>query len=323
MEQPSGKGKRTSRKEKQPSGKEKQHSSKEKQHSSKGKQPSSKTRSTMGLSVERVGSFRPHENMLKITDPESGVIHYFIIPTPYFYLGDDPQLYSSDKGQPVENPTPPIAKKYIKQLRFKDKVPPLLSLTDAKKYIETVNSSIDSVRPPGDTKIVLDYDHNLTGEVSTYVYNMRKPYDLKLCLYKNDNCVSSIKLEKINNELLITSNTIPEFEGRKFNKLLRAISIVIAKQVDPSLLFVVSVPLNIQSLYLLVHYFNATFEEEELQKKFINFRSSLAEMSTFVNENQINLTKQRLKIELTPEIITKSMSLVNDTIRQIASTSSP
>jgi hypothetical protein len=283
------------------------------------KQTSRRAKPNMGLSVERVGSFRPHENMLKISDPKSGVIHYFIIPTPYFSLGDDTQLYYSDTGQPFENPTPPIHKKYIKQLRFKDKAPPLLDLTDAKKYIETVNSNLESVYPPGDTKIVLDYDHNLTGEVSTYLYNIRKPYDLKLCLYKNNNCVSSIKLEKIDNELLITSNTIPEFEGRKFNKLLRAISIVIAKQIDTSLQFVVSVPLNIQSLYLLVHYFNATFEAEQLQTEFTNFRSSLAEMSDFVDKNQIELTKQRLKIELTPEIITKSQSNVNDTLRQIAS----
>jgi hypothetical protein len=70
---------------------------------------------------------------------------------------------------------------------------------------------------------------------------------------------------------------------------------------------------------LLVHYFNATFEEVKLQTEFTNFRSSLAEMSDFVDKNQIDLTKQRLKIELTPEIITKSQSIVNDTLRQIAS----
>ena len=189
----------------------------------------------------------------------------------------------------------------------------MFDLQNAKKNI----SEINSVLCPG-LRLVLDYDYLLKGEVSTYQYNIRQPYDLKLCLYdlNSNNCVSSIKYDFKNTDVYITSNTNPAFEGRKYNKLLRAVSIVVSRIIYPEATKLLSIPFNIVSLYLLIHYYHAKFKDEKIQVLLEKDNENLTKngLKNFVKDNDIDLEKQTLTIDLLNE---NTMNTIKETIPKI------
>ena len=58
---------------------------------------------------------------------------------------------------------------------------------------------------------------------------------VKLCLNKDNNCISNLVINNDNARYNILSNTEKKYEGKKYNKLLTAVSIVIANALDESL----------------------------------------------------------------------------------------
>ena len=84
---------------------------------------------------------------------------------------------------------------------------------------------------------------------------------LLLCYFNENNCVSQILLNleyDFNDKqfLSIDSNTNSLYEGKKLNQLLRAVIIIIAKAINPEILYIRSNAVSPTSLYLLIKYFN-------------------------------------------------------------------
>jgi hypothetical protein len=81
-----------------------------------------------------------------------------------------------------------------------------------------------------------------------------------LCLFTGNTCVSSISMH-LNEELgvvYINSNTNVLYQRRQFNKLLRAVAIIISKAINPAIHTLTSVASNPTSASIMINSFNAT-----------------------------------------------------------------
>ena len=101
-----------------------------------------------------------------------------------------------------------------------------------KSKLEQINQRIKT-KCPG-LSLVLDTISNLKGEITTYDENERLLSDkyLILCLYHNENCISSVGLNILVQKgcifsVAINSRTKEEYSGKKYNKLLRAVVIIL------------------------------------------------------------------------------------------------
>jgi hypothetical protein len=106
-----------------------------------------------------------------------------------------------------------------------------------------------------DLRIVVDYRYNLKGRVTTY---SRNDSSLIICLYQRDHCISSITMSMYRDIIYISSRTEREYEGRKYNRLLRAVAILIAPLVKSGTVTpvrIVSEAESAVSVWLLMRYF--------------------------------------------------------------------
>ncbi len=93
---------------------------------------------------------------------------------------------------------------------------------------------------------------------------------LLLCLFNGNNCISSLELDiepNVNSNIYISSKTNKLYEKRKYNKLLRAIIIIIAKSIDPAIQYIQSAAINPVSAYLMLHSFNAVYKNRVTETK--------------------------------------------------------
>ena len=106
----------------------------------------------------------------------------------------------------------------------------------------------------------LDYVYNMNGDVASY---SSLSSTLLLCLnHPEKGCISSIELLIHGDNLMINSKTKPEFEGKKYNKLLRAATIILAPLLDCDEL--ASYAVNSISTWLLMDSFNAVTTDEKV-----------------------------------------------------------
>lgn len=140
---------------------------------------------------------------------------------------------------------------YIKRLECI----PLKNLDAAKEIIKSLNIALIE-RCPG-FRINIDYilnfeDHSL---ITSFSKN-EKPYQLLLCLFYANNCVSSLTIDYENEtEILFSSRTNKQYVRRKFNKLLRSIIIIIGKSLGADV--VSSYAVDPISAFLMLTSFNA------------------------------------------------------------------
>lgn len=97
--------------------------------------------------------------------------------------------------------------------------------------------------------------YNMNGHVTSYANDI---YKLLFCLnHSTEGCISSVQLISFGKDtILISSRTKPEFEGKKYNKLLRAATIIISPLLQFKTLS--SYAINPISTWLLMDSFNAT-----------------------------------------------------------------
>ena len=83
-----------------------------------------------------------------------------------------------------------------------------------------------------------------------------------MCLYSGNNCVSSIQIipKKASKTVEIRSRTDKNYEGKKYNKLLRSVVIILSSLLNIHEIH--SAAENIISALLLLKYFNAEIKEE-------------------------------------------------------------
>jgi len=157
----------------------------------------------------------------------------------------------------------------------------------------------------------IDYIFNLKNdtEINAFKYFGNS---LILCVFTNYVCVSSLVIQynSNNNEIMIDSKTKREYEGKKLNKLLRAVSILISKSLYPNAIYLTSSATNPISTYLMTHYFNAVAYNANEERIDLNNLNNLNEITEFFkNENGIET-----RVILTTENIQNAEDVFNNII---------
>jgi len=143
--------------------------------------------------------------------------------------------------------------------------PEMMDLTHAQTIVRELNESLKSKCP--DFYLNLDYITSFPKNSHASLY-----YDIYvnsyfcpkiiLCLFTKVNkiqkCVSSIAFNRMSDdEMSISSRTDTSYEGRKFNILLRAVSILISKHIMQTTETLISNAENVISAFIMLKWFNA------------------------------------------------------------------
>lgn len=143
-------------------------------------------------------------------------------------------------------------------------------LTRAHNLLDKLNDIIEE--ECNDLRLHLDYVYNMKNKVVSF--SMAPPKYLLLCLYHKEDCISSIELIPKEKTLIINSITENIYEGKKYNKLLRTVALMIASVFIPSFTTLSSTAMNPVSVWLLVSTLNGEISEDNvlwyifLKKKF-------------------------------------------------------
>jgi len=131
-------------------------------------------------------------------------------------------------------------------------------LEPAKEKLLTLTSIMRRVMKNDTLNFDLHYIYNVeeNSKMSSY-HNYGNV--LLLCLYYKDQCVGSLLLEygAKNKEIKIDSKTNERFQGRKINKLLRSVIVIIGNElIGNTKGFVSSFPINPISAHIMIKHLN-------------------------------------------------------------------
>lgn len=180
----------------------------------------------------------------------------------------------------------------------------MIQLNNAKENLDYLSNQLKCK----EYKFSIDYVFNLKNdtEINAFKYFGNS---LILCVFTKDVCVSSliIQYDSNNNEIMIDSKTKREYEGKKLNKLLRAVSILISKSLYPNAIYLTSSATNPISTYLMTHYFNAVAYNGNEERIDLNNLNEIKEF--FKNEDGVET-----RVELTTENIQNAEDVFNNII---------
>ena len=183
-----------------------------------------------------------------------------------------------------------------------------IDLSEAQREIVKLNIQLQSKCK--NLEIKFDFMYNLTNSVDSWAsgdYNI-----LTLCLYNDANCISSIQLLHPLNDISnvsVLSKTSPEYEGKKYNKILRAILIIISKfikynGISEIIKTIHSSATNPISAWLFINSFNAQTHDEkfnefikdkvlslDLIKEYFKINPEFSKLDTYIEVNNINIAK--------------------------------
>jgi len=131
----------------------------------------------------------------------------------------------------------------------------------------------------------LDYIYNMHPPNNRFAIRVRNPYLLILCLYNEHGCISSISINFEDESINIDSVTDSNFEGKKYNKLLRSVVILISVLLPVHISRIISVAINPISAYLLITYFGGIIPPPDIVPDNIEF-------FTFLQESHITITPE-------------------------------
>jgi hypothetical protein len=125
-------------------------------------------------------------------------------------------------------------------------------------YLNDKLISLNNILNCKDYEIKLNYIFQMKNN-TVFTAEMGKITRLLLCIYHNSNCVSSLSItyNDERKQISIDSETNPKYEGKKMNKLLRSVIIMMSKDMFPSADYVHSSAINPTSAYLMIKHFNA------------------------------------------------------------------
>ena len=144
-----------------------------------------------------------------------------------------------------------------------------IPLINARAHVASLN---EIMRPycPG-FHLMIDHITSFPENSTVALYHDNVPNwyvdpSIVLCLFTNNHCVSSITMKMNATErgfaLSIDSRTDEQYEGRKFNILLRAVAIIISKSLSESAVVFDSYAINWISAYIMINHFNAVSVRE-------------------------------------------------------------
>lgn len=142
---------------------------------------------------------------------------------------------------------------------------PLLDLSGTVDKVAELNTILKKKCP--NLSLHVDYIYNLVAPndvVRTYGNDFPDLNFPVLCLYNEHGCISSIELEistaKIPKGVTINSKTDTLYENKKYNKLLRCVSLLIMQLISPTITKLTSHTVNPISTYILMKYFGGRID---------------------------------------------------------------
>ena len=162
-------------------------------------------------------------------------------------------------------------------------------LKEIEEEIIRINEKLQKKCP--ELSVVFKNQYDMKGQLTTYlsgIFSSSRNDSLVLCLYYNNNCISSITFNyyRSSNSIEISSRTAGKYEGKKYNKLLRILTIIICRILiceNTNIKYITSSPENWISAWLLIDNFEVKFKDEGLQK--------------IINENENNRDNLKKAIE--------------------------
>ena len=194
-----------------------------------------------------------------------------------------------------------------------------INLDKTNEKITELNTKLQDKCP--ELSLKLDKYYNLTGSLSVYnkQYNENNT-NLVLCLYYNYNCVASIILNYKDNGIIeIDSLTSKKMEGKKYNKLLRSIIVLLASSLvcgKTKIHTINSLAINPISAWLLIGYYDSTYTSDppHLFDKFISENKEMNKRDLIFGayKKDINL---KIKVSITENNIDKATNIFNSLLK--------
>jgi hypothetical protein len=134
-----------------------------------------------------------------------------------------------------------------------------INLADAKNALNKINERLKEFnkKQKCDYKIDINYFYKIDKTAKVSAHHRVYPKTLVMCAFSNNICVSSMIIDYYNGAIEIFSRTKRGHKGDKLNKLLRAVIIIIGKDIHKDTKYIRSEAGNPISAYLMVKYFNA------------------------------------------------------------------
>lgn len=199
---------------------------------------------------------------------------------------------------------------------IRPKSPPCVgfhNLDNAKRIIDSLNHELQKTCPG--FHLHLDYITSFPSgsTVSLYSDVLLNAYinpPLLVCLMHGNECVSSITLKVSQSQITIDSKTNAQYEGRKFNTLLRAVAIMISKSILPSVNEVRSNAANVISAILMIKRFNACTPGGDISKTAIDPKKLDKTIHDYFSHNQ----GMETMVELNEDNIANATTVFHETI---------
>jgi hypothetical protein len=185
----------------------------------------------------------------------------------------------------------------------------------AKAVVNDLNVELNKTCP--NFKINIDYVFNLKEPSFVTTYSPPMVDTLLLCLFNDNNCVASLTVKfhfMDARKIDIDSRTELRYEGRKFNKLLRSVLIIISKALDERKQFISSEAINPISALLMIKSLNAiskNYAGEIILDKSSTFEDIKSAIEVAPNKSVISI------VELNDENIQNAQEVFNRTIQEI------
>jgi hypothetical protein len=155
---------------------------------------------------------------------------------------------------------------YINVVNFKKYVD--IEYVESQRYLDTLNRELHKICP--ELSLKLDKMYKMPGELNVFANMLNMLNELVLCLYYEGTCISSIQIKAISTGLIhIDSKTSSFYERNKYNKFLRAVSILISQYLTINrrpIIKMVSLAINPVSAFLLLKYFNASIDRDDVEE---------------------------------------------------------
>jgi len=201
----------------------------------------------------------------------------------------------------------------IRQVSSSCQCKPLIDLSNAKRIVDQLNAVLQP-KCPG-FHLYIDYitsfprDSSVSLYTDLFINSFFQP-QIVLCLFTGNNCVSSITIKVTGTEMTIDSRTNKPYMERKFNKLLRAVAIIISKSLNERAERLVSSAENVISALLMIKRFNAVPRNGDISSKTV----APEKLDKVIKEHFDHVGGMETCVELNEENIANATSVFHETI---------
>ena len=233
------------------------------------------------------------------------------------------QIYFDDRSQPRDsfiihdelNRKNPYDFAIIKKTSSRE-CEKFISLSNAKIIVRQLNDALQMTCPGFYLNIdyITAFPPNSTAALYSGIYsNSYFHPPIVLCLFTDSECVSSITIKIRGNHITIDSKTDERYEGRKFNTLLRAVAIILSKNLNESVERLTSSAANVVSALLMIKRFNAITEEGDISKNTI----SPDKLDRVINDYFSHRGSMETYVELNDENIAHATAVFHETVQRM------